>query len=238
MANQETEDLVVIAPSAGVMFRAEMTLKNLLMGHWKAMLAVTSVALLAVLVFGQYQDYHRGEQRKISSQIADIERTLTGVNPLTLQGDEGKLAELRTAGADLAAIGEASSGSVRIEAYLKAAEWYRLAKATAEQKEVLQAAEGAGPAGAIAYAIQIRLANLELEEGAGDAAVQRLQALSGGLSDGALAEQAAVELATTHEYLGHTDQALSGYQDFLTRWPDSPRAEEVQALKQQIESGS
>lgn len=230
MAEDNDEDLELELADAGVSFRAEMWATNFFMGYWKHVLAGLITLLLSVLFFGQYQTYVQRVQRSTAAHIATIERDLPGpVISLSAMRSQGNIEAtdevLCKAGDELAVVGDGASGPSSVEAYLKASELFRLCADPAKRRAVLEKAVGQG-GGVLDHAVVAALANLDLEEDRGDQAVERFTSLRDE-NTGFLAEQAAIDLGLALEHLGRVDEAQSVYADFLTKWPDSPRADQV-----------
>ena len=217
MAEENDEDLELELADAGVAFRAEMWATNFMMGYWKHVLAVLIVGLLAILLFTQYQDYTRKAQRTATYQISKVETSL-----------EMDSKEARCAAANaLNTIAEASNGTAKVEALLKASELFRLCENPEEQRRVLTAASAKAES-VLKYSAIAALANLDLEEGKGDSAIERMTSLRDSY-DGFLAQRAAIDLGLALEHLKRFDDAQAVYAEFLTTWPDSPRADEVRS---------
>ena len=215
MAEENDEDLELELADAGVAFRAEMWATNFMMGYWKHVLAVLIAGLLAILLFTQYQDYVRKSQRTATYQISKVEASL-----------ETDSKEARCAAANaLKTIADASKGTAKVEALLKASELFRLCENPEEQRLVLEAASEQANS-VLKYSAVAALANLDLEEGKGDSAIERMTSLKEGY-DGFLAQRAAIDLGLALEHLGRFDEAQNVYAEFLTTWPNSPRSEEV-----------
>ena len=221
----EPQDPNIPNPDAGVAFRAEMAAQNFVLGYWKHGVALVVLILFGVFVYGQYSTMQLAAQRGYAEQIAEAQKSLPTIAP---SGPTDEDRETLIAVADeLSAVGQEARGTAAVEAWLRAAEIYRVANATAQQRKALEAAvaldAGAGP---LRFAAQGALANLDLEQGDGDAAVARLTRLSEEL-DGYLAEQATLDLGLALEHLDRTEQAVEVYDRFLETWPDSPRADEA-----------
>ena len=220
MAEDEDLDLQLAPEDAGAVFRAEMAATNFFMGYWPQILGVLIVGLLGVFFYGQYGSYVQHSQRAIASRIADVERDLTAAST-----DDDRVG----AAAQLEAIGSASSGTASIEARLKAAELYRRAGETDKRRAVLESASE-DSTGLLHFAAESSLAAMDLNADHGAAAIGRYRKLADDSSD-YLAQEASIELARALEVLGRVDEADKVYGDFLSRWPDSPRAAEVESSR-------
>lgn len=219
------DDLDLKPARATAMFRAEMFATNFLLGYWKHIVAVVVIALVSVLVWGQYTDFHRRAQRDASRQIAEKLGELPNEIPYLAesiaQGEEVDRTKLAEVADGLVAIANGTAGTARVEAELHAAELYRMANDPEKQRNALTAASADG-GGALGFAAESGLANLELAQDQGDAAVTRLRALADD-NEGFLREQALLDLGLALEHLGKNDEAAKVYADFITEFPDSPR---------------
>jgi len=241
VAEENEEDLELELAEAGFAFKAEMWATNFFMGYWKHVLASLIVLLLSVLFYGQYQTYVQRVQRATAAKIANVERELPGpvisLSSLKSQGNPDVTDEkLCKAGDDITTIAKESSGASSVEAYLKASELFRLCGDAAKRRAVLETAAGAGR-GVLNHAAVAALANLDLEEDRGDEAVNGFTALRDG-STGFLAEQAAIDLGLALEHLGRDNDAQAVYADFLAKWPDSPRADQVRGRQGPTTAGN
>lgn len=236
MAETRDEDLVLQPADAGAAFRMEMAASNFLLGYWKHMVAALVAVLVSVLIYGQYNSYVHRQQRGTAAEIAAVERDLPApIAILGFQKSQGMLTstpeQLEAAADRLEAIGAEASGAASVEARLKAAELYRLA-GSPKRRTTLEAAAGTAD-DVLRYAAVSGLAAMDLEEGNGDQAVARYKELMSS-KDAFLAQQAAIELGLALEHLGRKDEAAQVYAEFLTRWPDAPRAGEVKDRQGQV----
>lgn len=236
MAEEGEDDLVLDHVDAGYAFRSEMAATNFLLGYWPHLVATVIIVLGSILFWGQYQNMVQRGQRGATAQIAEIESTLPGplpdlprlmADPMTEVTPE----ELKTAAKGLEDVGADIGGTASVEAYLKAAELYRLAESPDDQRRALQQAE-AGSKGTLHYAASAALANLDLEQGNGEQSLSRLRALT--VSEGYLAQQAMLDLALTLEHLDRNNDASTTYAQFLERWPDSKLIDEVKARQSRL----
>ncbi|MEZ4319094.1 MAG: hypothetical protein R3F61_16385 [Myxococcota bacterium] len=234
----EEENLSLEPQQAGLAFRAEMWAMDTLLGYWPYLLGAIGVVLGAVFFYGQYANWTKNHQRASAKAIAQVELKLPGSRVADLayleaSGQELDVAKLVEAAANLEAVD--ASGTARTEALLKASELYRLAEKPEDQRRVLEAA-AANASGVFAFVAESAIANLDLEAGNNDAAVQRLQRLSDASSD-YLGEQASLDLALVLEQLDRKADAQGVYTKFLERWPESPRAEEARKRQAALGAG-
>jgi tetratricopeptide (TPR) repeat protein len=207
-----------------------MAATNLLLGYWMHLLAIVVVGLLAVLVWGQYGSWVQNQQRQISSQIADVERTLPAALPDLadkVAAGEVKPEDLVDPAAKIEGIGLGAKGAGAAEALLKSAELYRLAGKPDKQREALEAAAKSAGKNVLGYAAGASLANLDFQEGKTDDAIRRFTELRDTFS-GVLAQNASLDLALSLEHLGRKDEARRVYDEFIQKWPDSPHVDQVQ----------
>ena len=224
----EDDDLELRPADAGTLFRAEMATTNFFLGYWKALVGVVVLILVAVLVYGQYRSFQDTAQRAAAGRIATIEASLEvpiiSVAEAVLQGSL-TTEKVTKAARDLSEVAKNTSGPARVEADLKAAELFRVAKLDDERRVVLEDALPHAD-GVLAYSAAGALANLELEQGNGDAAVAGWKALID-RENGFLAEQAMLELGLTLEALDRKDEARQVYADFMAKFSSSPRMEKA-----------
>ncbi len=234
----DEEDLTLEPQQAGLAFRAEMWAMDTLLGYWPYLLGGIAVVLGCIFFYGQYANWVTTQQRASAKAIAKIEAKLPDrVSTLALRelsGQDPVAAEELVASAQKLEAVDAS-GPARAEAMLKAAELYRIAEKPGDQRRALEAAIESG-SGVLAFSAEAAVANLDLEAGDNDAAITRLKRLSTEY-DGYLAEQALLDLGLVLEQLGKPDEARAVYEDFLSRFEDSPRAEEAENRKAGLGAG-
>jgi tetratricopeptide (TPR) repeat protein len=222
---------------AGLAFRTQMALYDFGMKYWKEGVAIVGVFLVGTLVYSKYLDLQVSAQRGWTGDIAAVEETLPdmvrfGLSGANLSDDD------RTAARDVAdklsEIGKGAEGSAAAEAWLKAAEYYRIAGEGAQRRAALEAAVPHAE-GLLRYSAEGAIASLDLEEGKGEDAVARLRSLSAEM-DGYLAEQAAFDLGSTLEHLGDSAGAIEAYNSFITTYPESSFVEEATTRKTRLAS--
>lgn len=220
---------------AGLSFRAQMGAYNFLMKFWKEGVALLAVFLVGTLIFAFWQQGERADQRGWTGETAAIEAQLPDVVRfgLTSQNlsDEDKTST-RDVADRITEVGKKAKGVAAAEAWLKAAEYYRISGEAAQRRAAIEAAIPHA-AGLLRYSAEGALANLDLEEGQGDDAVKRLRKMSTELG-GFLAEQATYDLAVTLEHLERDSEAMAAYDDFLSRFPESSRTDDVSKRKSRL----
>ena len=239
---EDDDDLELAPADAGALFRAEMATTNFLMGYWPYLAGAVVAVLAGILVYGQYAAWVVRDQQATAARIAEVESTLPAALiqlPSLMAGElpggeEDPKPTLIEAAKALDGIAAESSGSARVEARLKAAELYRLVGDAAARRASLDDAV-ANASGILAYSAHGALANLDLEEGQGDAAVARWREVVAS-QQGYLAEQALLELGLTLEALDRDAEAEAVYSDFLTKFPESPRVEVARQRQQRVQA--
>lgn len=234
----ETPDLPLPQDEdAGIAFRAQMGAYDFLMRFWKEGVALVAVFLVGMLIFAFWQQGQRADQRGWTGETAAIEAQLPDPVRFGLSSrgitDEDKATTLTVAD-KITEVAQKASGVAAAEAWLKAAEYYRISGESAKRRAAIEAAIPHAT-GLLKYSAEGALANLDLEEGQGDEAVARLRKMSAEL-DAFLAEQATYDLAVTLEHLDRASEAMTAYDDFLARFPESSRTDEVSKRKMLLSS--
>jgi tetratricopeptide (TPR) repeat protein len=231
----ENKDLDLEIEDAGVAFRAEMWATDKLMRYYRELGGLVLLALFATLVYGQWRTYYQNGQRGTTSAIADIEESMpntlielvqlkAGMKP-DEQIDEG---ETREAADSLLQVAEKGTGTASVEAALKAAELYRLLDANEDRRKALEFAKGKAD-GVLLYAAVAGLANIDIEEGQPDAALDKFKSLQN--ESPYLARQATLDMASALEALERYDEAVVAYDGYLQKFPDAPDIDDVQSRR-------
>ena len=222
---------------AGAAFRAQMAAYDLTMKYWKEGVAVVVVVLAIVLVYSLYMQRQQTIQRAWTGEIATLEADLPEVVRLGLTrqnlSDDDR-ASTREVADRISEIGRQADGVAAAEAWLKAAEYYRIADEKAQRRAALDSALPHAE-GLLRYSAVAALANLDVEEGEGERAVGRLRELEGSLS-GFLGEQVAFDIAATLESLDKDAEAMTAWDAFLAKYPTSSMNSEAAARKARLAS--
>lgn len=237
-------DRVQIPPQEeDALFRLQMAVSDFVLGYWKYGVYALGVVLLAAGVYGGVTSWRQSQRRADYEAIARVDHRMPkddGLGGLGLSlggaGGSPNAEELAEGARRFVAAGDEASGTAAVYAYLKAAEaWQRGGNAT----ERLAALEKAWKVGAkdmpgwsagSAYAAALR------DAGRTDEAVAVYKQLAAE-APAPLAQDALLTLADTQLAAGKTDEAKATVQDFVTRFPDSPRLPELQAVQARIGSG-
>lgn len=233
----EDEDLDLDLGGAGgdYALQVEMRTGEFLLRYWPFLAGIGATVLIGLLIYGQVNAAHTRGQRAVSAEAARAVEPLDGT-PLELaQAKAGLLRGVdfdadtsRRAADALVSAAQAGSGAAAADAYLQAAELYRLAGDTAQQRVALEGASAEGT-GVIAYSAEIALANLDLESDV-DAGIARFESLQSSKPD-YLGQQATLALAGALESLDRWDEALAAYDRYLATWPQAPNVDDVQDLR-------
>ncbi len=226
--------------SADLSFRAEMWVKDKILGYWKPIVVVLAAIPFVALGWSQFQAAKVHKQESISSAVSKAEEQLSvpidyigavkaGADP-SQTFDE---ANARKVADELVEIAKGGEGAGSIEALLKAAELYRLTGDAALRRSALESAAAASEERTMLFAAESALASMDVEEGNGEAAIARLKKLS--QADDYIARRATMALGETQEVLGMHGDAAATYSTFLSRWPDAPENAEVQSMKERAE---
>ena len=210
-----------------LLFRAQIKAQDFLLGHWKHGLALLSALLILVLVFGLVRNARIDAQKAGSAVVAELDRELPDPAASFAGFGEGptdeELVELakryESAAADL-------SGPAHADAALKAADLYLQADRTDDARRAFEAVSAEHTSGLFSYAGQAGLAALARDSGDydGAAAIYRTIADS---EDGLLAERALFDLGATYEAADRASEARAAYEEVQTRFPASPRLDQV-----------
>jgi len=232
VADDRDEDLDIDTEGSGFALHAEMAISEFLLRYWMVLAGVAAAGILGLLIYGQIRNMYVESQRKTTSAIADVMADLPG-DLITLAqakagvrpGTDVDPEALAKAGDELADIARQGEGTASIEAWLKAAELYRIADQPDKRRGALEAAASAAT-GVLHYSAVAALANLDLEEGRIDDALDRFRSLQGEDQE-FLAREATLDLASTLEALDRSGEAAAVYQEYLDRWPEAPDASDV-----------
>ena len=221
--------------------RAEMGAQEFLLRNWMPIVGVVGSVVVGFLVYGWWGSATIAEQRATTAAIADVERDLpSGMLQLAQaragMGEPPEAAAIVDEADALVAIGDGATGTSAVEAWMKAAELYRMADRPDARRGVLEKAAAHG-SGVLAFAARSALANLDLEADKVDEGLAALESLTT-VPEPFLARQATLELAAAQEATGRPDAARATYDRFLTTWPDAPEAETATERKARVGSAA
>ncbi len=215
-----------------LLFRAEMKVRDLMLGYWKHGLLALGLVLIASLFVGLWRGYAQGAAREGSAALAAIDRdqpepdqlALMGLKPLDDPADTERMKLL----ADLAARYEAAArdtrGASASAGLLKAADSWRRAGNDEEAGRLYK--ELAGESGVFGVAGLNGMAAIALEAGKPDEALVSLRKLADS-SKGIHAEYALMDMLRVETDRGNTAAAAALVEEFKLRFGNSPRMMEV-----------
>jgi tetratricopeptide (TPR) repeat protein len=220
----------VDAPLAGaeqdVLFRAQMTVANTLLGYWKHGVTALFVLLGASLVIGQWLTYKVDVQKDGQAALARIDLKMPTLDPMTRMGlapmddpnDPARMALLATNAAEYEALAASAKGTASSMAWMRAAEAWRRAGQMDKAKAAYLKVQGDGVVG---FSGATGVAALAADSGDVDGAVTALQPYAAA-TEGFLAQQALIEIAAIYEGAGRAADARTTLQDLQKRFPTSP----------------
>jgi tetratricopeptide (TPR) repeat protein len=217
------------APLAGadqdVLFKAQMTVANTLLGYWKHGVTALFVLLLLTFAVGQWLTHQTQTQREAQAAIARVDQKMPELDPLARMGltpmddpnDPARMSLLAGLAAEYEAVAADSDGTARAMAWMRAAESWRRAGQLDKAKAAYQQIEGDGVLG---YTGATGVAALAADAGDVDGAVAALRPYADA-REGFLAQQALLEIASIYEGAQRPDDARKALEELKTRFPDS-----------------
>ena len=209
-----------------VLFKTQMKVLNLLLGHWKKGLAVVGAALLVVLVVGKYGEMQTDEQRDIQAKIADIDRRMPkesaavsfGIQPAD---DSAEMKANLTEGARrYEAVAQESVGPGAVMAWLKAGAAWERAGDLDKAKSAYGSAHAQGISGTLGWSAASQYASLQANAGDIEGAVATLNGLDTKVQ-GLELQQAKLTVAFILEDAGRSTESKAALESFVTAYPKS-----------------
>jgi hypothetical protein len=213
-----------------VVFRVQMQVQNLILGHWKKILAVTSVVLFVVLIVGEYSVFKTGGQQNIQSQIADIDLKMP---PISQEARFG-IAQEATAVIDNVKLGAAEyenvaqdgDGPGALMAWMRAGLTWERAGDVDKAMQAYGSAHAIGSGDVLGWSAASAYATLQANSGDVDGAVSTLRSLEGKVT-GMPAEQALLSIALILEDAGRSGESKSVYEEFNAKYSSSTWSKQV-----------
>ena len=218
-------------------FRIQMKVSNFVLGYWKESLLVIGGVLGIALAFGLWENHIKSKAQEASAAVYRVDLEVPELSPLARLGleagddlnDATRAAELRKAAEDYLAAAETHGNSAGTRARMKAADvWLRLSE-PAKAQEALAAAHADGAPGMLGYAAGNRYATMLLDADETDKALAVYADLSKRL-DGFAAEAAILDTLHIAGDAGDTAELERAAKEFRSRFPKSPRLDEVDRL--------
>jgi len=207
-------------------FKAQMKVQNMVLGHWKGLLTVVGLGLLGVLGFGLWEGKVLEEQEKVQASIAKIDRKMPKDDPLVQAGfkpsdDDPKVVEKLTQSAEkYEAVAKTAEGSGAVTAWMRAAATWQRVGNKDNEVAAYASAHAQGAPGVVGWSASSAHASALAEAGDVDGAVAVYRGLAD-TSEGILAEQALLNLAELYEDSDRKGESLTAYTEFSTKYPDS-----------------
>lgn len=209
-----------------VLFKTQMKVLNLLLGHWKTGLMIGGAILLGVLAVGEYQAYKTTEQREFQGQIADIDRRMPAMTPAEALGGKGAgvppelMANVEEGARRYEAVGASANGTAAVMAWLRAGNAWERSGDDEKAKQAYASAHSVGASGVVGWSAASQYATLQASAGDADGAMATLKSVSGKVT-GLEAEQAELSLAIVLEDADRTAESKAAYEAFKTAHPTS-----------------
>jgi hypothetical protein len=215
-----------------VLFKTQMRVLNLVLGHWKAGAVVVGAGLLVVLGVGQFQTSRIDKQRGYQAEIADIDRRMPIETPeerfgLSSVGMAPEVtANLEEGARRYETVAEGASGTAAVMAWLKAgAAWSRAGNVENEGAALVHA-HALGASGVLGWSAASQLAAVQANAGEIDGALATLGSLTTKVT-GLGAEQTELAIAMLLEDAGRTGEARAGFQAFVDTHKNSVLLEQA-----------
>jgi len=216
-----------------VLFKTQMKVLNLLLGHWKKGLAVVGSMLFVVLVVGEYATFQTGEQRDIQAKIADIDRRMPTESAAVSFGIQAPddspetKANLEEGARRYATVAQESVGSGAVMAWLKSGSAWERTGDVEKAKEAYGQAHALGATGILGWSAASRYANLQANAGDVDGAIATLNTLETKVQ-GLELQQSKLTAALILEDAGRVSESKSILDGFVAQYPNSALVGQVQ----------
>jgi len=206
-------------------FKAQMKVQNMVLGHWKGLLTTIGIGLLGVLGYGLWEGHELETQQAVQAELAKIDRKLPKVNPLVQAGvkavedDPAVVGKLTESAEKYEAIAKTTTGPDAVGAWLRAADVWAMVGNSDNEAAAYAAAHAVGVDGIVGWSASSAHAASLANAGDIEGAAAVYQGLS--TATGLLAEQALLNLAELYEDAGRTDESRTVYTEFTTKFPES-----------------
>lgn len=231
------------APEQDQLFRLQMAVSDFVLGNAKYFGYLIGAVLLVALVYGVYLQYTTSRAQDQFAAIARIDHKMPKVEQLALFGlapmddksDTARMANVEEGARRYTAAGHDSSGAAAVYAYLKASDaWTRVDKPE-ERLAALQKASEVGAKGIAGFSADAAYAAALVDTGRADDALALYRAMAG-RHEGFFAERSLLLLAEAQIAAGKRDDAKLVIDEFKSRFPQSPRLNEVEFLATKLGS--
>ena len=216
-----------------VLFKTQMRVLNLLLGHWKKGLAIVGIALLAVLFVGEYAALQTDQQRDIQAKIADIDRRMPKESPAVAFGlqpadDSAEtIANIEEGARRYEAVGKESLGAGGVMAWIKSGSAWERAGNIEKAKNAYAQAHAIGAGGTVGWSAASQYASFQADAGDIDGAIATLGSIETKVS-GLELEQSKFTAALLLEDAGRSSESQALLTDFVVTYPKSVLLEQAQ----------
>ncbi len=222
-----------------VVFKVQMQVQNLILGHWKKLLAVTSSVLFVVLVVGEYKQFETSGQQDIQSQIADIDLKMPPMSQEArfgiAQEDAAIIENVKLGAAEYETVAEQGAGAGALMAWMRAGVTWERAGDAEKAQAAYGAAHALGMGDVLGWSAASAYATLQANAGDVDGAIATLRSLEGKVT-GMAAEQALLSIALILEDAGRSGESKSVYEEFNTKYSGSTWSKQVSDGLARLES--
>ncbi|MED5373479.1 MAG: hypothetical protein VX899_20840 [Myxococcota bacterium] len=217
------------------LFQARMGLFKWFSSNWKIFAGIAAVILVGSFFVSVWTTFQTNQAKKGAAAVHAIDAKMPKVEQMALMGilpmddlsDPQRVANLEEGARRYEQAGDDNLGAASATAYLKAAQtWERLGKA-AEAEAAYQKALDADDTGVLGFSARTALAQYALDAGDSAKALEHYSVIAG-REAGFLAEQALLYTASVQADAGDTAALQATYEDFMGRFPSSPRAQQFQ----------
>ena len=226
-----------------VLFRAQMTVTNFLLGYWKHMLGVLGIVLAGVYGYSYWTEHSRDHQRELQAAIQKVtldvpqpdQMALMGLAPMDDPADTERVAALKKSAEDFEVVAKGGSGTGAVMAWMEAAKLWERAGDASRAKIAWKAAYDLKPQDILAWSTGANYASSLANEGDIDGAAAVYRAFADDpKADGYIAERALYELGQLFEGSGRIAESQQAYTEFTTRFPNSDLSARVAEASRRI----
>lgn len=248
MADPTNDDQTKAADAAPVeqdrLFKLQMAVSDFVLGNARYLGSVVGVILLVALVYGVVTSWTASREAEEFSEIARIDYKMPKVEQLALFGlapmddktDTARMGNVEEGARRYTALGDESHGAAAVYAYLKAADaWRRVGKAD-QRLAALEKASKKGVKGLAGFSADTAYAAALVDAGRTDDALALYRDMAG-RHQNFFAERSLLSLAEAQIAADKKDDAKRTLDELRTRFPQTPRENEVTFLEGKI-SGS
>lgn len=232
---EEEDDDLLEDEEEDALFKARMTVANLALGYWKHALGVAVGILAVTFVYGTWTNHVESVQQDIHAKVAKVERKVAKIasadgatTPLGGFTDAAKEA-IGAEAAAMEAIAKESEGAGAAYAWITAADLYDAVDRDEDAARCWSSGHAAGATGALGWSAAAGHAAALAKGGDADGAIVVIKPFADAEGGGAIAEEAQLTVARILLDAGRTPEGIQALEQFLTRFPESAMAVQVNA---------